>query len=397
MDAFFASVEQLDDPRLRGKPVLVGGGERRGVVAAASYEARPFGVHSAMPMAKALRLCPDAIVVPPHRHRYEDVSAQVFAVFRRFTPLVEGLSVDEAFLDVTGSRGLFGEGPGIAARIRAEVREETGLTCSAGVAPSKFVAKIASDLDKPDGLTVVRADDVEAFLRPLPIEKMWGVGPKAAARLHSLGYRTIGDLANADAKRLEATLGVWGKQVSLLARGVDEREVTPGREAKSVGAEETYDEDLTDRADIERTLLVHATRIARRLVDGNLRGHRVTVKIKYDDFRSKTRQRRMGTAVSDVSSIYEAALTLLDRFPLAGRRVRLTGVSVGELVEGPAAPTLFEDPTLVRRRKVQDAVAQLRARFGDGGAVTRAELLRAPGRSASEAPMPRRLLPREED
>ncbi len=250
MDAFFASVEQLDDPSLRGEPVLVGGAERRGVVAAASYEARPFGIHSAMPMAEALRRCRHAIVVPPRRHRYEEVSASIFAVFRRFTPLVEGLSVDEAFLDVTASRGLFGDGEAIARRIRQAIRAETGLTASAGVAPSKFVAKIASDFDKPDGLVVVRPEEVRAFLDPLPIERMWGVGPKAAARLHGLGYVTLRDLAEADVRRLEATLGSWGGEVARLARGEDEREVVSEREAKSIGAEETYDEDSDEpRAD----------------------------------------------------------------------------------------------------------------------------------------------------
>src|SRR5690606_17777249 len=240
MDAFFASVEQRDDPRLRGKPVVVGGASRRGVVAAASYEAREFGVRSAMPMAEALRRCPRLIVVPPRGDRYGEVSARVFDVFHAYTPLVEGLSIDEAFLDVTASRSLFGDGPTIARRIKQDVLDATGLTCSAGVAPCKFVAKIASDMEKPNGLTVV-AGDVAAFLAPLPIERMWGIGPKTAPTLRRLGYATLGDLARADPAALERALGSWGPEVRELARGNDPRDVVPDREAKSIGAECTYD------------------------------------------------------------------------------------------------------------------------------------------------------------
>lgn len=394
MDAFFASIEQRDAPELRGKPVLVGGGERRGVVAAASYEARPFGVHSAMPMAQAMRRCPQAIVVPPRRRAYEEASAQIFAVFRRFTPLVEGLSVDEAFLDVTGSRSLFGDGATIAARIRKEILAETDLTASAGVAPNKFVAKIASDQDKPDGLTVVRDGEVFAFLEPLPIERMWGVGPKAAERLRHLGYDTLGDLARADEATLERHLGSWGREVKRLAQGLDEREVEPDREAKSVGAEETYDEDLTSRAEIEKTLLRHASRIARRLLEGGISAGRVTVKIKYADFTLKTRQLRLSEPVDDAGSLYAAARSLLDRFPLAGRAVRLTGVSAGDLREGPPPRTLFSDEGKDKRRAVESAMAKLRARFGEDVSLTRADLLDAPGRT--DPGIPRRMKPPED-
>ncbi|HBQ12673.1 MAG TPA: DNA polymerase IV [Myxococcales bacterium] len=394
MDAFFASIEQRDAPELRGKPVLVGGGERRGVVAAASYEARPFGVHSAMPMAQAMRRCPQAIVVPPRRRAYEEASAQIFTVFRRFTPLVEGLSVDEAFLDVTGSRSLFGDGATIAARIRKEILAETDLTASAGVAPNKFVAKIASDQDKPDGLTVVRDGEVFAFLEPLPIERMWGVGPKAAERLRHLGYDTLGDLARADEATLERHLGSWGREVKRLAQGLDDREVEPDREAKSVGAEETYDEDLTSRAEIEKTLLRHASRIARRLLEGGISAGRVTVKIKYADFTLKTRQLRLSEPVDDAGSLYAAARSLLDRFPLAGRAVRLTGVSAGDLREGPPPRTLFSDEGKDKRRAVESAMAKLRARFGEDVSLTRADLLDAPGRT--DPGIPRRMKPPED-
>ncbi|HEY8428183.1 MAG TPA: DNA polymerase IV, partial [Sandaracinaceae bacterium] len=348
-----------------------------------------FGVRSAMPMAHALRLCPQAIVVPPRGSRYAEVSAQVFAIFRRFTPLVEALSVDEAFLDVTASRRLFGDGAEIAKRIRAAIRDEVGLTASAGVAPSKFVAKIASDLEKPDGLVVVREDEVERFLAPLPVEHMWGVGPKSAERLRAMGYATLGDLARADVDALERALGAWGREVHALARGIDDREVVPDREAKSIGAEETFDEDLVDRASIERTLLAHSVRVARRLHEAGLFARRVTVKLKYADFTIKTRQLRLPEPIDDATSLFEAARELLDRFPIAGRRVRLTGVSAGELETAPAQPSLFADPKRDRRRAVESVVGELRARFGNKG-ITRAELLEAPGRGENED----ELLPR---
>ena len=250
MDAFFASVEQLDNPDLRGQPVLVGARSRRGVVTAASYEARPTGVRSAMSMVEALRRCPDAVVVPPRRARYSELSGRVFEVFRRYTPLVEGLSVDEAFLDVTGSRSLFGEGPEIARLIKDDVRSEIGLTGSAGVASNKFVAKIASDLDKPDGLTVVPVGGEAEFLAPLPLERMWRVGPKARVRLRAAGLQTIGDLARSDLRTLEQLLGSWGPVARELAHGIDERPVVVGAPPKSLGSESTFEEDLTtnDRA-----------------------------------------------------------------------------------------------------------------------------------------------------
>lgn len=373
MDAFFASVEQRDDAALRGKPVLVGGRARRGVVAAASYEARRFGVHSAMPMAEALRRCPHAVVVSPRRGRYEEVSRTVFEVFHRFTPLVEGLSVDEAFLDVTESRSLFGDGETIARAIKAGIFEKTGLTASAGVAHSKFAAKIASDMDKPDGLTVV-PDDVAAFLAPLPIERMWGIGPKTAPRLRELGFATLGDLARAPTAKLERLLGSWGTHVGALARGEDSREVDPSGVAKSIGAEITYEEDLTTRDQIERTLLDHAQRVAQRLTAEAMSARTVTIKLKYADFTLLTRRVTLPEPVSDTGSIFAAARSLLDKFPLVRARVRLTGVSVSALSEGGPAPTLFPDRQAERRRKLEGVLAEVKARFGDER-VTRATLL----------------------
>ena len=380
MDAFYASVEQRDDPSLRGKPVIVGGASRRGVVLAASYEVRPFGVHSAMPMAEALRRAPQAIVVPPHRDRYAAASEEAFAIFRRYTPLVEPLSLDEAFLDVTGGVALFGEGPVIASAIKREVRAELQLTASAGVAPCKFAAKVASDLRKPDGLVVVAEGEVAAFLAPLPIERMWGIGPKTAPKMHAMGYRTIGDLARADDATLERLLGSWGIEVGRLARGEDAREVVPDAQAKSIGAEETYEEDLTGAEQIAPTLLDHAGRIARRLIRAHLSAHTVTVKVKYADFTLRTRRATLPEPVQDTDAIHRAAVELLTRVPLEGRRVRLTGVSVSGIAEGSPAPTLFRDERAEKRRRVEEVAARIADRYGDEGAVTRATLLGKPTR-----------------
>ncbi|MFW6051891.1 MAG: DNA polymerase IV, partial [Myxococcota bacterium] len=385
MDAFFASVEQLDDPALRGKPLLVGGAPPRGVVAAASYEARPFGCRSAMPMALALRKCPHARVVPPRHDRYMEVSRRVFAIFHRHTPLVEKLSVDEAFLDVTASRSLFGGGEAIARRIKDTVRAELGLTGSAGVAPSKFVAKIASDLDKPDGLVVVPPERVEAFLAPLPLDRMWGVGPKAAERLRARGYATLGDLARARPRDLERLLGSWGARVQALARGQDDRPVVPDAPAKSIGAEETFDRDLTGRDALRRELLAQADRVAARLVAAGVCGRVITIKVKYADFTLRTRQKRLPAPVADTDSIYEAARDLLDRFEGLERGVRLTGVAVGDLQPGPPPPTLFPEPRAERRQRLEEAVQAVRSRFGRAG-ITRGTLIRQTDPNTSQHP-----------
>jgi DNA polymerase-4 len=373
MDAFFASVEQHDNPALRGKPVLVGGASRRGVVAAASYEARVFGCRSAMPMGEALRRCPQAIVVSPTRGRYEEVSSQVFEIFRKYTPLVEGLSIDEAFLDVSGSGSLFGDGETIARAIRKDVVEATGLTCSAGVASSKFAAKIASDMNKPDGLTVV-GPDVAAFLAPLPLERMWGIGPKTAPALRRLGYATLGDLARATPAALERVLGAWGADVRELARGVDVREVEPDRDAKSVGAECTYENDLTTKEAIARSLLAHAARVAERLTEAGVSAGAVVVKLKYADFTLLTRRKTLEEPASDTTTLHDTALELLDRFPLDGARIRLTGVSAQDIGPGAVQPTLFPDRAAERRRGLQSILLDAKGRFG-GQPITFATLL----------------------
>lgn len=383
MDAFYASVEQRDDPSLRGKPVLVGGRSRRGVVAAASYEARKFGARSAMPMIQALRLCPDAIVVPPNMAKYAKVSAQVFEIFRRFTPLVEGLSLDEAFLDVTASSSLFGDGEEVARKIKAAIREETGLTASAGVAPCKFVAKIASDMRKPDGLFVVRPDEVRAFLAVLPIEAMWGVGKKTAPKLRAAGYRTLGDLAQADMRRLEELLGSFGPTAKALAQGIDPREVVPDRDPHSIGAEETFEHDLFDVESIERALLAQASRVALRLNETKQAARVVVVKIKYADFALKTRQLSLPAPVADTQSIYAAARDLLRRFTQLDRGVRLVGVAVAGLADVSATRSLFPDEKEERARKIEEVRKEIAHRFGKKG-LTLAALLEKPDRGPGE-------------
>jgi DNA polymerase-4 len=375
MDAFYASVEQRDDPKLRGRPVIVGGSSRRGVVLAASYEVRPFGVRSAMSMAEALRRAPHALVVPPRRDRYEAASAQVFAIFRRYTPLVEPLSLDEAFLDVTASRALFGDGEAVARAIKRDVTGELRLTASAGVAPCKFAAKIASDLRKPDGLVLVPDDGVAAFLAPLPVERMWGVGPKTAPKMREQGFETIGDLARADAGEMVRAFGTWGEQMVRLARGEDDRAVDPSGLAQSIGAEETYESDLVEVEAIRRTLLEHSSRVARRLIRNGLSARTVVVKIKYSDFRIRTRSGTLPEPVQDTDAIYRKAVTLLARIPLESRRVRLTGVSVSGLSPGPAL-LLFSDAGSDRRRQVEEISARISTRYGDERTVMRATLLK---------------------
>ena len=377
MDAFYASVEELDDPSLRGKPLIVGGPSKRGVVCAASYAARPFGVRSAMPMVEAIRRCPKAIVVPIRMARYAEVSAKVFAVFHRFTPLVEGLSLDEAFLDVTASASLFGDGATIARKIKDIIRAELGLVASAGVASCKFAAKIGSDLEKPDGLVVIPEGGLREFLAPLPIERMWGIGPKAAERLKPEGLYTFRDLAETSLDHLETLLGRAGAlHVQTLARGIDDRPVMPGRETVSVGAEETFETDLVDRRAMELRLLELAGRVARRLHKAGLEAASVTLKVKYADFSLRSRSVSLPAPIADTMGLFNAAKTLLDRVPKG--RVRLLGISTGALspAGGGEAVTLslFADEAPEKRRRLEEVVLKVGDRFGGQG-LTRASLL----------------------
>ncbi len=353
MDAFYASVEVLDNPELKGKPVIVGGSRKRGVVSSASYEARKFGIHSAQPMAKAMRLCPQGIFLPVRMRRYKEVSDQVFEIFHRFTPLVEPLSIDEAFLDVTGSTQLFGEPEAIAKKIKKSVKEEIGLTVSAGVAPSKLIAKIASDLNKPDGLTVVPPEKVKEFLEPLPIEKLWGVGRETQKTLSLLGVGTIGELSRLPLEILKAKFGKHGAELHLLSRGIDESEVQPEREVKSISREETYEEDIYDLERAKRELLSLAFKVARKLRAEGLAGKRVTLKVKYSNFVQITRSLTLPEATDDGREIFRNSLLLLKKTEVGYKAVRLLGISLSNLsIPGKERQlSLFEKPVSQQKSK----------------------------------------------
>jgi DNA polymerase-4 len=382
LDAFYASVEQLDDPSLRGKPVIVGGPSRRGVVCAASYEARHFGVRSAMPTARARHLCPGGVFLPPRFERYGELSDRVFGVYRRYTPLVEPLSLDEAFLDVTESRALHGGGREIALAIKRSVREETGLTVSAGVAEVKMAAKIASDLGKPDGLVVVPEGGVAAFLAPLPASRLWGVGKVTEAALRELGVASIGELARFPEAALAERFGAHGPHMKALALGDDPRPVTPDEAAKSIGAEDTFEEDLRGAEALSPRLLAQSGRVARRLRAAGVRGRTVTLKLKYADFTLVTRRCTLPSPTDDGAAIYQAIRKGLGRADLS-RPVRLTGVSVSgfESEGGPEQLGLFD--ALARREGRRDrlnaALDDIAERFGDG-AVKPATLAGEKGR-----------------
>jgi DNA polymerase-4 len=375
LDAFFAAVEQRDRPELRGLPVVVGGGgpNDRGVVSAASYEARAFGVHSAMPLRQAGRLCPQAVFLPVDGAKYQSVSRDVMAILRRFSPLVEPISIDEAFIDVTGSRPLFGDGGTIARRIKDEVRSDVGLTASVGVARTKLVAKVASDLRKPDGLVVVPPGEEAAFLAPLPITRLWGVGAKSAAALREYGVRTIGDLAALPDDLLTRRFGKYGASLGERARGIDADPVGDRDAAKSIGHEHTFDVDTSDREVIERTILAMAEGVAGRLRDSGVKAATVTVKIRDTSFRTITRQRTLKQPTDLTEPIFRTALELA-RPEVRGLRIRLLGVTASGLGERDQL-ALFgaDDP---RRRRVVEAADAVRHRFGDRS-ITRARLIGA--------------------
>ena len=378
LDAFYAAVEQRDDPALRGRPLIVGGDARRGVVLTASYEARRFGIRSAMPMARALLLCRDVLVVPPRMERYAAVSAQFFAVLHRFSPLVEALSLDEAFLDVTGEERLFGDGPAIARQIKERGRDELALVASVGVATTKFVAKIASDVGKPDGLVVVAPDGVRAFLDPLPVARLWGVGKVTEAQLARLGLDTIGAVARRGPDGLAPTLGRdAARRLATLAAGDDPRSVVPDRAPVSVGHEDTFSRDRFDRAELRVEILAQADRACARARDLGLRARTVTLKVKYADHERVTRRTTLPRATADGRVIGAAAEQLLDAVPgVEGRGVRLTGVSLSGLARKSDPRQLALDEAAQERGEaLAETLDRIHERFG-GAAVRRAVHLR---------------------
>ncbi len=374
MDAFYASVEQRDNPELRGQPVVVGG-ETRGVVAAASYEARTFGVRSAMPMAEARRRCPQLIRVPVRMSHYKAVSNEIFAVFREFTPLVEGLSLDEAFLDVSESLALFGTGEEIATTIKRLIQERTGLNASVGVAENKLVAKIASDLDKPDGMVVISSKDCREKLDPLPVSVIPGIGRETLARLHKVNIRTVADLRLAHDRNLVPIFGRFTAKTRDRAAGQDNRPVVPFREEKSISAEETFDTDLSTRDEMDRELLRLAERTAVRLRKSSLVAGTVQVKIRQADFQTYTRQKKLQPPGNGTDQICHIARELLSAWlgKNPGARIRLLGVG-GSNLSPLEQQDLFAADTSSAAGAVDQTVDQIRDRFGSTS-VSRARTL----------------------
>jgi DNA polymerase-4 len=376
MDAFYASVELIGRPELRGTPVIVGGGSR-GVVLSATYEARRFGVHSAMPMTRARRLCPQATVVSPTHGLYSQVSAGVMAIFRSITPLVEPLSLDEAFLDVAGAVRRLGRPTEIGALIRDRVTDEQDITCSVGVATTKFIAKLASTRCKPDGLLVVPARDVVAFLHPLPVGALWGVGEKTEKELVRLGLHTVGDIANTPVTTLVRALGqATGAHLHALAWGRDERAVVAHEPDKSIGAEETFARDVDDPVTVRRELLRLSERTAGRLRSAGLAGRTVSIKVRFADFTTITRSRTMREATDVAQEVYATACGLFDALGLDRARIRLVGVRVEQLTDSDEAPRqLLLGERAQGRREVEQAADRASRRFGSG-AVRPASLVR---------------------
>ncbi|HUS28030.1 MAG TPA: DNA polymerase IV [Kofleriaceae bacterium] len=369
LDAFYAAVEQRDDPKLRGKPVLVGGTVRRGVVASCSYEARKFGIRSAMPMAEAMRRCPHAIVVRHRMERYAEASELFFKILGDYSPEVEGLSLDEAFLDVTGSERLLGDGKTIGETIKRRVRAELSLVASVGVAPIKLAAKIASDIDKPDGLRVITPENLLPFLHGLPVTRLWGVGEATRTVLASMGLSTIGDVARYPEAALVARLGaVTGHHLAALARGEDHRPVISEHEQVSIGHQETFDDDVDDKGELSVLLLDQADRVAARLRDSHLRARAVVLIIKYDDFRQITRRTTLDAATSDGGLLARTAIELLAKVPIEdkkGSRVRLCGIAASSL-EPRDAPRqlLFDEATRQKGERLGDTIDKVAAKFG---------------------------------
>jgi DNA polymerase-4 len=373
MDAFYASVEALKDPTLQGRPVAVGGSAARGVVMSASYEARRHGVRSAMPSARARRLCPDLVFVQPDFDAYRAASSAIRAIMRSFTPLVEPISLDEAFLDVGGSVRLFGPPPRIAELVRERIRTDTELTASVGVAPNKFLAKLASARAKPDGVVVVAADGVRAFLDPLPVDALWGVGEKTHEVLLKLGIRTVAELAETSSAVLERVLGEQlSRHLSSLARGADDRDVVPYEAPKSVSHEETFERDVDDDQDVLREVLRLSHRVAARLRADGYRARTITLKVRLSNFTTLTRSRTLADPTDSAADLYRVASEAYGALPFARRRIRLLGVAASGLSEAGA-----EQLALYRAgrwREAEGALDRIDQRFGPGTAFPAALL-----------------------
>jgi DNA polymerase-4 len=379
MDAFYAAIEQLDDPALRGRPLLVGPANARGVVLTASYEARPYGVGSAMPMVQARRMCPCAVVIPPRFDRYQEVSETIMNVFSNFSPDVEALSLDEAFLDMTGSERIFGDPESIGRRLKTAIREATGgLTASVGLSATKYVAKVASAFRKPDGLSVVPPDEAKAWLAPLPVSRLWGAGPKTQAQLHQLGLHTIGDVAQADPRFLSAKLGSAGLHFHTLAQAEDPRPVIGRRASKRIGSEHTLDQDVHEKADIKFHLRRSADTIGRRLRKKNYVAFGVGVKLKTADFQIVTRQHRLNEPTDVAERLYSVGVDLLNHVDHVGP-FRLVGLVAYDLVDINNLMQLDLFSAFSRQRQLKVAIDGLAERFGTDVVYRADNLNKLPG------------------
>ena len=382
MDAFYASVAELDHPEYKGKAIVVGAGAR-GVVLSANYEARKFGIRAAMPVGRAKRMAPHAIFIAPEHHRYSEISARVMAIFHSYTPLVEPISLDEAFLDVTGSQKLFGTGREIAAKIREQVEKEEGITCSVGLAQSKFIAKLASQHCKPNGMLEIKSDRILEFLHPLPVRAIWGVGPKTAESLERLGLHTVSDIAHTPRATLIRALGeATGASLYELAWGRDYRDVIPDEPEKSIGNEETFSEDLDNPEEILREFLRMTEKATARLRERSLFAKTISIKIKFADFSSLTRSKTVPIAIDNTHDTYEVVKGLYLALRNEGARIRLVGVSLSQLQEG--APVQLELGARERGwREADTAIDRAQARFGRGS-VRPGRLIRPEGGSDEE-------------
>lgn len=369
MDAFYASVEIRDNPGLQGKPVLVGGTpEQRGVVAACSYPARKFGIHSAMPMSQALRLCPEAVVLPVRMSRYVDVSKQIHRIFHHYTPEVEPISLDEAFLDVTGCIALFGSAETIGKRIKADIKEQTGLTASVGIAPNKFLAKLASDLDKPDGFVVITENDKQRILDPLPVARIWGVGKVTQKELQKHGLHTIEQLRTAPRYKLSMVFRNQVDEILKLAQGIDNRKVEPDAQAKSISAEETFPTDISEK-DVLRTILQHQVEeVAQRLRAEKLQCRTITLKLRYGDFKTVTRSFTMDRPTNVTHTLLHEAADVFDVWhKKSGGPLRLLGFGTSGLsAEGSGQKLLFSDPEEEKQKNIDSAFDLIRKKYGEG-------------------------------
>ena len=382
MDAFYASVAELDHPEYKGKALVVGAGTR-GVVLSANYEARKFGIRAAMPVGRAKRMAPHAIFIAPEHHRYSEISERVMAIFHSYTPLVEPISLDEAFLDVTGSQKLFGTGREIAAKIRKQVEKEEGITCSVGLAQSKFIAKLASQHCKPNGMLEIKSDRILEFLHPLPVRAIWGVGPKTAESLERLGLHTVSDIAHTPRATLIRALGEsTGASLYELAWGRDYRDVIPDEPEKSIGNEETFSEDLDNPEEILREFLRMTEKATARLRERSLFAKTISIKIKFADFSSLTRSKTVPIAIDNTHDTYEVVKALYLALRNEGARIRLVGVSFSQLQEG--APVQLELGARERGwREADTAIDRAQARFGRGS-VRPGRLIRPEGGSDEE-------------